>query len=118
MSRKKKEKTPPPESFSDEQRERIRNWTRENHPEYMRRGPGGLKDLVADMLLWHRENEVWRRDWVTTAYRWIKKDARMRFDYAQRHGQEIPQMPRAKPKDEDPPLKENALKLIVGGLKK
>ncbi len=117
MAGKKKPKTPPPESFSDEQRKRIRDWTRQNHPEYMREGPGGLKDLIADMLLWHRMNEVDRRDWVTTAYRWIKKDARMRFDYAVRNGREIPQELRTNPKQTEPEPIQETLRLIQGGKK-
>ncbi len=120
-SRKSRPKTPPPESFSPKDRESIRKYCRQKYPQLMHRGPGGLSDLMEDMKLYKQQNEVEHRDWVNAAKRWIKQQARIEFNYAQRRGHEVPQMPRAapKPKPDRKPntLREIQLKLIDGGKK-
>ena len=114
--RKSTPKTPPPESypesFTDSDRAKIQAYCKTYHKKYCHFGPGGVREILNDMLDWHRENEVWRRRWVTTAKRWLRKQARMEFDYAVRNGHEIPQMDREATVDRDGVPKPVVLRLV------
>lgn len=80
MPRPKRPETEAPDRLSPEDEKRMVAWRNGHGDRKIRNmpndGPGSLDDHCEDCLLWHREKDRWRRDWVLVCQRWIKKHFR------------------------------------------
>jgi hypothetical protein len=72
--RSKSAKTPPPEDLSVEDKRELLAWATRSEPWAVPK----LRELVNDMLQWHRSNSVSRASWYITAQRWVT-NARTKF---------------------------------------
>jgi len=87
MARKRKPETPPPECLTAAEKKRLGKWVRGHDDPQIRvlikKGPGGIADLVEECLNWHRAEDRWRRDWVATCENWMKKHVRWKVERRQ-----------------------------------
>lgn len=86
--------TDPPEDLTAEDKKALGAWCAEKFPQYRYRKVGGIRDLVDDCLDWHREQKGrkrQKRNWRIACQRWIRKQAKMDYDFACKYPSEKPQ---------------------------
>jgi len=69
-------KTDPPESLEDEEKERVKNWCKENYPHKFK----SLGNLWHECIDWHLSNGVQRVNWEATFRNWIRRSAEFEAD--------------------------------------
>ena len=69
-SRPRRPKTPPPDSFTDDEKSRLRHFVRCHRPEVRALEPR-LLDHLERCLIWHHKHDTRHRSWYAVAQQWL-----------------------------------------------